>query len=555
MNNDSETSKNDRALISQITSQLSSLINSLPGLVWLKDGDGRLLQVNTAFSTAFSHGNPLQIIGKTDFDIFPPDLAKEFAEHDHAVLSSKTPKSVTGYITISGRRRLFETFRSPVFTDDGEISGTTGYARDITDRQAAEETLMAFSEYMEKKNTEVTAALILAEESTRSKSEFLAVVSHEIRTPMNGVIGMTSMLLDSELTAEQREYAEIVRKSGENLLGLINDILDFSKIEAHKLELEVLDFDLRTTLDDTVDILRLRATEKGLKLVEKIDSDVPLLLKGDSGRVQQIVTNLIGNAIKFTDNGEIIISASLESSENDHVVIRFSVADTGIGIPLARRAAIFSPFTQVDGSTTRKYGGTGLGLTICKQLSELMGGSIGVDSEEGQGSTFWFTVRFQKQTVGALAEQKTSVTLPGADDVTIPADIRILLAEDNIINQKVAQSLLNKLGYKADVVANGLEAVKALEQIHYDLVLMDCQMPEMDGFEATMMIRDPSSAVLNHNVPIIALTANAMKEDRERCLNSGMNDYLSKPVRKEGLLAAISTAVKNNQAAAGTSAE
>jgi PAS domain S-box-containing protein len=520
-------------------SQLNSILNNLPGLVWLKDKDGRLVTVNAAYSKAFSHGNPQQLPGKTDFDIFPPELAKKFFENDQAVINSGVPRSETGYISVAGRMRLFETFKSPVFASSGEIIGLTGYATDITDRQAAEETLIAFSEYMEKKNAEVTAALLIAEESTRSKSEFLATMSHEIRTPMNGLIGMTGMMLETELTPEQREYAEIVRKSGENLLGLINDILDFSKIEARKLDLEVLDFDLRTALDDTLDIMTLRATEKGLKLIEKIDPDVPLMLKGDPGRFQQIVTNLVGNAIKFTSSGEIIVSAALESTESEHVVLRFSVSDTGIGIPEARRAAIFSPFTQVDGSTTRKYGGTGLGLTICKQLSELMGGTIGVHTEEGKGSIFWFTVRFEKQPEGALPSIKLPVTHCAAKEGVIPSDVHILLAEDNIINQKVAQSILGKLGYKADVVANGLEAVKALEQINYDLVLMDCQMPEMDGFEATGLIRDKSSAVLNHDVPIIAMTANAMKGDRERCLEAGMTDYVAKPVRKDELAEVI----------------
>jgi PAS domain S-box-containing protein len=521
-------------------SQLSSLLNNLPGLVWIKDREGRFLEANAAFCAAFSHGNSEQILGKTAFEVFPAELASKSNDIDRYVLASGKQQSLTGYIPIAGRNRLFETFASPVFAASGEIVGTTGYARDITDRQAAEETLMAFSDYMEKKNLEVSAALVVAEESTRSKSEFLAVVSHEIRTPMNGIIGMTSMLLETELNPEQREYAEIVRKSGENLLGLINDILDFSKIEAHKLELEDIDFDLKTTLDDSVDLMRLRTKEKGLGLAALVEPDVPLLLKGDSGRLQQILINLVGNAIKFTENGEIKITAALEALEAGHAVIRFNVSDTGVGIPEGRRVAIFSPFTQADGSTTRKFGGTGLGLTISKQLSELMGGTIGVESEMGKGSTFWFTIRVQIQSESAISEHKQTVTQQVAPETAAPPDLRILLAEDNIINQKVAQGLLGKLGYKADVVANGLEAVKALEQINYDLVLMDCQMPEMDGFEATLTIRDPSSAVINHNVPIIAMTANAMKEDRERCIAVGMNDYLSKPVRKEGLLTAIS---------------
>ncbi|MFZ4857179.1 MAG: ATP-binding protein [Desulfuromonadaceae bacterium] len=520
-------------LVESLASQLDSIFNNLPGLVWLKDRDGRLLKINAAYSKAFSQGNSQQLLGMTDFDIFPPELASEFSKNDQVVFTNGVPQSEKGYMLVNGRKRLFETFKSPVFAPGGVIIGLTGYAIDITDRQAAEETLMAFSDYMEKKNDEVSAALRIAEESTRSKSEFLASMSHEIRTPMNGVIGMTGMLLETNLDPDQRGYAEIVRKSGENLLALINDILDFSKIEANKLDLEVIDFDLRATLGDTIDILKLRSTEKGLKLFERIDSSVPLLLKGDPARLQQIVINLVGNAIKFTGKGEITIGAELESSENDQVVIRFSVSDTGIGIPENRRSSIFSPFTQADGSTTRKYGGTGLGLSICKQLAELMGGTIGVESEEGKGSTFWFTVRLKKQTGGTRTVRKQAVGLPASLEGIDTSNIHILLAEDNMINQKVAQSILGVLGFsKIDFVANGLEAVKALELINFDLVLMDCQMPEMDGYEATRKIRDKKSAVLNHDVIIIAMTANAMTGDRERCLDAGMNDYMTKPIKK-----------------------
>ena len=523
------------------------LLSALTDPVVVKDAQGRYVLLNEAACAALGKRSE-EVIGKDDRALLPPESAEETMALDQDVMAAGQRLVLEDMRLIGGEQRVFQITRSPLYDLSKRVCGLLRLEREVTGEEMAQALLEQGNADLEarvaERTTELVAAAeeltrakVAAEAANRAKSEFLAMMSHEIRTPMNGIIGMASLLLQGSLTREQREQLTVLFQSSEALLGILNDILDFSKIEAGQLALEHTPTDLHRMLRELLQLLQGRATERGLSLLLEVDPAAPLEVLADPGRLRQVLLNLVSNAIKFTDQGAVTLRLrALSAAGADPALLRFEVQDSGVGIPESLRPRLFQPFLQGDGTTTRRFGGTGLGLAICKRLVELMAGTIGVQDAPGPqpagspGSLFFFDVQ--------LARAKAPPEPVAAPPPTLPESLqgaRILVAEDNPVNQRVVLAMLGKLGVKAELAQNGRLAVEAMAREAFDLILMDCQMPEMDGLEATRQIRARGQT----QVPILALTANALVGDREACLASGMNDFLTKPIKPQVLKDAL----------------
>jgi PAS domain S-box-containing protein len=467
--------------------------------------------------------------------IHPEDKDRWSVEAAQFFLTGEPLRSVYRVIARDGRVVWFQCEAKMVRRKDGRPWFIHGVGFDVTEIKVAQQSLETLLE--------------ASQAAVRTRNEFLANMSHEIRTPINGIMGMTLLALQTELNAEQTAYLQTVSGSADSLLEIVNDILDFSKIEAHKLELEIVEFDPRQCIRETMRQLEVRAREKGLEITSHMASGLPERIAGDPRRLRQVLMQVVGNAIKFTEAGEIalrveaVLRVEEEAAPADQVRLHFQVKDTGIGISHEKQKTVFAAFHQADSSSTRKYGGTGLGLAIASRLVQLMGGRLSVESDLGVGSTFHFTLGFGVAAAPAkVPEAGAAAQAQAATDAVVPRGLRILLAEDNPVNRKVAVGLLQKRGHRVHTAENGLETLLALETGEFDVVLMDIQMPEMDGLQTTVAIREMERASGAH-LPIIAMTAHAMKGDREICLAAGMDAYITKPIMPKELFAMLQEVV------------